>query len=64
MVEERINNSEKTKHQTLPRWVVGLVFTALIGFLVLIGMGLRRTQEGPLVIGQKVPYFELKTFDG
>ena len=64
MVDERINNAEKTNRQTLPRWMVGLVFAALIGFLVLIGLGLRRTQEGPIVIGQKVPYFELKTFDG
>jgi len=47
-----------------PPWVVGLAFILLLGFLVLIGMGLRRTQMGPIVIGQKVPAFTLTTFDG
>ncbi|MEW6178687.1 MAG: TlpA disulfide reductase family protein [Chloroflexota bacterium] len=64
MIEEKNLNADKSNRTTLPRWVVGLVFTALIGFLVLIGLGLRRTQEGPIVIGQKVPAFELKTFEG
>jgi cytochrome c biogenesis protein CcmG, thiol:disulfide interchange protein DsbE len=48
----------------LPTWAVGLAFILLIGFLVLIGLGLRRAQSGPIVIGQKVPAFSLTTFDG
>jgi cytochrome c biogenesis protein CcmG/thiol:disulfide interchange protein DsbE len=53
----------KAKHQ-LPVWAVGLIFVVLIGFLVVIGMGLRRSQSGPISIGQNVPGFSLITFDG
>ena len=48
----------------LPRWVVMAAFVVLLGFLALIGWGLRRTQEGPITIGQQVPAFTLTTFDG
>jgi cytochrome c biogenesis protein CcmG/thiol:disulfide interchange protein DsbE len=59
------NETVQTKEKrSLPAWIVGLVFILLIGFLVLIGMGLRRTQSGPISIGQKVPAFSLITFDG
>ncbi|HEY4692261.1 MAG TPA: TlpA disulfide reductase family protein [Bellilinea sp.] len=48
----------------LPTWVVGLAFTILVGFLVLVGLGLRRAQSGPITVGQDVPPFSLTTFDG
>jgi cytochrome c biogenesis protein CcmG, thiol:disulfide interchange protein DsbE len=48
----------------LPRWVVLAAFIILLAFLALIGWGLRRTQEGPITIGQSVPPFILTTFDG
>lgn len=48
----------------LPSWVVALAFFILVGFLVLVGLGLRRVQSGPIGIGQKVPNFSLTTFDG
>ncbi len=50
--------------RSLPRWVVILAFVALLAFLALIGIGLRRVQAGPIVIGQKVPEFSMTTFDG
>ncbi len=61
MDNELVQQKEK-RH--LPAWAVGLTFILLIGFLVIIGMGLRRTQSGPITIGQKVPAFSLITFDG
>jgi cytochrome c biogenesis protein CcmG/thiol:disulfide interchange protein DsbE len=48
----------------LPRWVIVVVFAVLLGFLALMGWGLKNAQEGPVQVGQKVPDFELTTFDG
>ncbi|MGB9799503.1 MAG: TlpA family protein disulfide reductase [Thermanaerothrix sp.] len=39
-------------------------FLLLLAFLFLIGQGLRRAYAGPIAIGQKVPAFELTTFEG
>lgn len=61
-VEEESPLQEQHRH--LPTWVVALAFTVLIAFLVLVGMGLRRAQSGPISVGQKVPAFSLTTFDG
>mgnify|MGYP001174133950 CR=1 FL=1 len=56
----------KTQEQShrLPTWVVGLAFAGLVAFLVLVGLGLRRAQSGPITVGQKVPGFSVTTFDG
>lgn len=54
---------EKAKRK-LPGWVVGLTFLLLAAFLVMIGLGLRRSQSGPISIGQKVPAFSLISFEG
>ena len=62
-MNESVQNVE-TKQRHLPRWVVVLAFVILLAFLVLIAWGLRRAQQGPITIGQKVPYFTLYTFDG
>ena len=48
----------------LPSWVVILAFAALVAFLVLVGLGLRRAQSGPITVGQRVPGFTLTSFDG
>jgi len=47
-----------------PRWGRILVWVALLGLLTLLALGLRRTQQGPVTIGSKVPDFSLTTFDG
>lgn len=54
----------KAESRSLPAWVIGIAFFLLVGFLAMIGMGLRRAQSGPIVIGQKVPDFELQSFSG
>lgn len=58
------NDIQNQDHHRLPGWVVGLAFTGLVAFLVLVGLGLRRVQSGPISVGQKVPAFTLTTFDG
>ncbi len=61
---ENLNTEEIKPPKKLPRWIVIGVFVVLLGFLALIGWGLKNAQEGPVQIGQKVPSFELSTFDG
>jgi cytochrome c biogenesis protein CcmG/thiol:disulfide interchange protein DsbE len=50
--------------RSIPNWVILLAFLALIGFLAIIALQLRRSQQGPIVIGQTVPPIQLTTFDG
>lgn len=50
--------------RNLPTWVIVLAFVILLGFMALIAWGLRVTQGGPILIGQKVPGFSMTTFDG
>lgn len=50
--------------RSLPAWVVVLAFALLLGFLAIIGLGLKRTQQGPIAVGQPVPPLALTTFDG
>ncbi|MHB0923538.1 MAG: TlpA family protein disulfide reductase [Bellilinea sp.] len=61
-----VDNDIQTQEQShrLPSWVVVVAFTGLVAFLVLVGLGLRRAQSGPITVGQKVPDFSLTTFEG
>lgn len=61
-VEDNIRTQEQQRR--LPTWVVVVAFAILVGFLVLVGLGLRRAQSGPITVGQKVPDFSLTTFEG
>ncbi len=53
-----------SKGRGLPLWVMGIAFAILAGFLAFLGFGLKRAQQGPIVIGQSVPPIGLTTFDG
>lgn len=57
---------EKTPSQppNRPRWGRLLVWAALIILLLILALGLMRTQQGPVGVGQRVPNFTLTTFDG
>ena len=46
------------------RWGVVLVWGLLLGLLAILGLGLVRTQQGPVGVGATVPDFSLTTFDG
>jgi cytochrome c biogenesis protein CcmG/thiol:disulfide interchange protein DsbE len=58
-----MENKEETKKNP-PRWAVISAFVVLLGFLGILGWGLRNAQQGPVKIGQPVPEFRLTTFDG
>ncbi|MBN2385852.1 MAG: TlpA family protein disulfide reductase [Anaerolineales bacterium] len=47
-----------------PLWVQILVFAALLGLLVLVGLGLARAQQPIIAVGAAVPDFTLTLFDG
>lgn len=45
-------------------WGRILAWGALLLLLVILALGLRRTQQGPVTVGDHVPNFSLTTFDG
>jgi cytochrome c biogenesis protein CcmG, thiol:disulfide interchange protein DsbE len=47
----------------LPVWVRVLAFVILAAFLIAIAFGLRRSTQGAVVIGQRIPPVRLTTFD-
>lgn len=61
-VENEVHTQEHQRR--LPTWVVVIAFALLVGFLVMVGLGLRRAQSGPISVGQNVPGFTLTTFQG
>ncbi len=46
------------------RWGVALAWILVIALLVILGLGLLRSQRGPVSVGEPVPDFTLTTFDG
>ncbi len=48
----------------VPVWVQVIVWVALLGLLVIVAFGLRRSQQGTVQVGDTIPDFTLKFFDG
>jgi cytochrome c biogenesis protein CcmG, thiol:disulfide interchange protein DsbE len=48
----------------VPVWVQVIVWVALLGLLVVVALGLRRSQQGTVQVGDTIPEFSLKFFDG
>jgi len=48
---------------TRPQWGRILAWAGLVGLLAIVAVGLMRTQQGPVAIGQKAPAFTLTTFE-
>jgi cytochrome c biogenesis protein CcmG/thiol:disulfide interchange protein DsbE len=46
------------------RWGAAAVWAAILGLLVVLGLSLIRTQQGPVGVGARAPDFILTTFDG
>ncbi|NUM44211.1 MAG: TlpA family protein disulfide reductase [Anaerolineales bacterium] len=44
-------------------WGWLFVWVGLIALLVLVAVGLRRRQEGPIIVGSTIPDFTITTFD-
>lgn len=52
------------RKSTARRWGVILAWVFVLGLLLIVGIGLIRTQQGPLGVGDEVPDLTLTTFDG
>ncbi len=48
----------------VPLWVQIVVWVLLVGLLVLVGIGLRRTQQGTVQPGEVIPDFSLPLYSG
>ncbi len=46
------------------RWWIILVWVVVFGILLVLGLGLTRSKQGPVGVGEVVPDFTLTTFDG
>jgi cytochrome c biogenesis protein CcmG/thiol:disulfide interchange protein DsbE len=51
------------KKKGVPVWGQVLIWVGLFGLLAAVGLGMRRTREGPIQVGDKVRDFTLTTFD-
>jgi cytochrome c biogenesis protein CcmG/thiol:disulfide interchange protein DsbE len=66
MTDEVTTNDNSVKvpqRSTNLRWGVIAAFVLLIGLLVVLGLGLKRTSQGPIGVGDEVPDLTLTTFD-
>jgi len=54
----------KVPERSRPHWGRMLVWAGLLVLLTILALGLRRTQQGPVAIGDQVPSFTLTTFQG
>ncbi|MDQ3005316.1 MAG: TlpA family protein disulfide reductase [Chloroflexota bacterium] len=52
------------KKHGVPIWAQILVWTFLVGLLVLMGIGVTRAQQGTVQPGQEIPDFSLSLFSG
>lgn len=48
----------------VPLWGQVLVWVGLIALLIVVALGLRRSQQGTVQVGEKAPDFTLTTFTG
>jgi cytochrome c biogenesis protein CcmG/thiol:disulfide interchange protein DsbE len=63
-IPETETTTEEQQDYRRPRWGRILVWVGLIALLVLLALGLQRSRQGPITVGDKVPNFSLTTFEG
>jgi cytochrome c biogenesis protein CcmG/thiol:disulfide interchange protein DsbE len=55
------NESQQEHHR---RWVPILIWVVVLGVIIVLGLGLTRSRQGPVGVGDDVPGFVLTTFEG
>ncbi len=63
-IHNDVGTPEEIPASTGPRWGRWLAWGALLILLVVLALGLRRSQEGPARPGEPAPEFTLTTFEG
>lgn len=62
MTEE--TSSQEAQKRGVPLWAQILVWVGLVVLLVIVALGLRRSQQGTVQPGEIIPDFSLTLFDG
>jgi len=62
-MSENPSTPAKPPRKGVPVWGQVLIWAGLFGLLGLVAFGMRRTQEGPINVGDTVRPFTLTTFD-
>ena len=53
-----------TNRHRVPSWAQILIWAALLGLLILVGLGMKRTQQGNVQPGAEIPNFTLGLYSG
>jgi cytochrome c biogenesis protein CcmG/thiol:disulfide interchange protein DsbE len=61
---ERESTAQPTRRKPVPLWAQVLIWATLVGLLVLLAIGLNRTQRGTVQPGEQIDDFELALFSG
>jgi cytochrome c biogenesis protein CcmG/thiol:disulfide interchange protein DsbE len=64
MAEELEGQQKQLPETARRRWWVIPIWVSVLGLLGVLGLGLIRTQQGPIGIGDKVPDLTFTTFEG
>lgn len=63
-MEQSEHIATQVPERSRPHWGRMLVWGGLLVLLTILALGLKRTQQGPVAVGDHVPNFILTTFDG
>ncbi len=63
-MEQSEQIATQVPERSRPHWGRMLVWGGLLVLLIILALGLRRTQQGPVAVGDHVPNFTLTTFEG
>jgi cytochrome c biogenesis protein CcmG, thiol:disulfide interchange protein DsbE len=63
-LEVFVAEADEIAHRGVPLWAQFFIWTFLLGLLILLGIGLKRAQQGTIQPGDKVPDFSLTLFSG
>jgi len=63
-IPETDTPTEEPQEYRRPRWGRIIAWGGLIALLILLALGLQRSRQGPVTVGDKVPNFSLSTFEG
>jgi cytochrome c biogenesis protein CcmG/thiol:disulfide interchange protein DsbE len=61
---ENMNSDQQPTRRGVPLWAQITIWVALVALLVILALGLRRSQQGTVQPGDIIPDFSLKMFDG